>query len=221
MEKKLKYPGIIFDLDGTLLDTIEDLADSMNQVLTDLGFPTQTLGAYKTFVGEGLEALIRRALPKDQLRPELLDQCLGAFREEYSRRWENQTRPYAGIPELLDHLTALGLRMAILSNKMDYFTRIMVARLLPRWRFDPVFGARPSVPKKPDPAGALEIAEALHLAPDHFIYLGDTGIDMKTACAAGMGPVGVLWGFRPADELREQGAKWLIEKPADLISLLT
>jgi len=221
MEKKLKYPGIIFDLDGTLLDTIEDLADSMNQVLTNLGFPTQTLGAYKTFVGEGLEALIRRALPKDQLRPELLDQCLGAFREEYSRRWENKTRPYAGIPELLDHLTALGLRMAILSNKMDYFTRIMVARLLPRWRFDPVFGARPSVPKKPDPAGALEIAEALHLAPDHFIYLGDTGIDMKTACAAGMGPVGVLWGFRPADELREQGAKWLIEKPADLISLLT
>jgi len=221
MEKKLKYPGIIFDLDGTLLDTIEDLADSMNQVLTDLGFPTQTLGAYKTFVGEGLEALIRRALPKDQLRPELLDQCLGAFREEYSRRWENQTRPYAGIPELLDHLTGLGLRMAILSNKLDHFTRIMVARLLPRWRFDPVFGARPSVPKKPDPAGALEIAEALHLAPDHFIYLGDTGIDMKTACAAGMGPVGVLWGFRPADELREQGAKWLIEKPADLISLLT
>ena len=221
MEKKLKYPGIIFDLDGTLLDTIEDLADSMNQVLTGLGFSTHTLGAYKTFVGEGLEALIMRALPEDQLRPELLDQCLGAFREEYSRRWENQTRPYAGIPELLDHLTALGLRMAILSNKMDYFTRIMVARLLPRWRFDPIFGARPSVPKKPDPAGALEIAEALHLAPDHFIYLGDTGIDMKTACAAGMGPVGVLWGFRPADELREQGAKWLIEKPADLISLLT
>jgi phosphoglycolate phosphatase len=221
MEKKLKYPGIIFDLDGTLLDTIEDLADSMNQVLTGLGFPTHTLGAYKTFVGEGLEALIMRALPEDQLRPELLDQCLGAFREEYGRRWENQTRPYAGIPELLDHLTALGLRMAILSNKMDYFTRIMVARLLPRWRFDPIFGARPSVPKKPDPAGALEIAEALHLAPDHFIYLGDTGIDMKTACAAGMSPVGVLWGFRPADELREQGAKWLIEKPADLISLLT
>ena len=220
MEKKFKYLGIIFDLDGTLLDTIEDLADSMNQVLTDLGFPTHTLGAYKTFVGEGVEALIRRALPKDQLRSELLDQCLGAFREEYSRRWENKTRPYAGIPELLDHLTGLGLKMAILSNKLDHFTRIMVARLLPRWQFDPVFGARPSVPKKPDPAGALEIAEALHLAPDHFIYLGDTGIDMKTASAAGMVPVGVLWGFRPADELRAQGARWLIEKPGDLIALI-
>ena len=198
MEKKLKYPGIIFDLDGTLLDTIEDLADSMNQVLTDLGFPTHTLGAYKTFVGEGVEALIRRALPEDQLRPELLDQCLGAFREEYSRRWENKTRPYAGIPELLDHLTDLGLKMAILSNKLDHFTRIMVARLLPRWRFDPVFGARPAVPKKPDPAGALEIAEALHLAPDHFIYLGDTGIDMKTACrcrdGTGGSPLGIPAG---------------------------
>jgi phosphoglycolate phosphatase len=220
MEKKLRYPGIIFDLDGTLLDTIEDLADSMNQVLTDLGFPTHTLDAYKYFVGEGVEALIRRALPGDQLRQELLDQCLGAFREEYSRRWKNKTQPYAGIPELLDHLNGMGLRMAILSNKQDYFTRIMVASLLPRWRFDPVFGARPTVPKKPDPAGALEIAEALQIAPECFIYLGDTGIDMKTACAAGMVPVGVLWGFRPADELRDQGAKWLIEKPSDLISLL-
>ena len=221
MEKKLKYPGIIFDLDGTLLDTIEDLADSMNRVLTDLGFPTHTIDAYKYFVGEGVEPLIRRALPEDQLRPELLDQCLGALREEYSRRWENKTRPYPGIPELLDHLTGLGLRMAILSNKLDHFTRIMVAKLLPRWKFDPVFGARPAVPRKPDPAGALEIAQALHLAPDHFIYLGDTGIDMKTASAAGMVPVGVLWGFRPADELKDQGARWLIEKPGDLTSLLS
>ena len=220
MEKKLKYPGIIFDLDGTLLDTIEDLADSMNRVLTDLGFPTHTIDAYKYFVGEGVEPLIRRALPEDQLRPELLDQCLGALREEYSRRWENKTRPYAGIPDLLDHLNEMGLRMAILSNKLDHFTRIMVAKLLPRWKFDPVFGARPAVPRKPDPAGALEIAQALHLAPDHFVYLGDTGIDMKTASAAGMVPVGALWGFRPADELRDQGAKWLIEKPADLIALI-
>jgi phosphoglycolate phosphatase len=220
MEKKLKYPGIIFDLDGTLLDTIEDLADSMNQVLMDLGFPTHTLGAYKYFVGEGVEALIRRALPDGPLRPELLDQCLGALREEYSRRWKNKTRPYPGIPELLDHLTGLGFRMAILSNKLDHFTQIMVAGLLPRWRFEPVFGARPTVPRKPDPAGALEIAEALCLAPEQFIYLGDTGIDMKTASAAGMTPVGVLWGFRPADELSAQGARWLIEKPGDLVSLL-
>jgi phosphoglycolate phosphatase len=221
MGKKLKYPAIIFDLDGTLLDTIEDLADSMNQVLTDLGFPTHTLDDYKTFVGEGVEALIRRALPQDQPRPDLLDRCLGTFREEYSRRWENKTRPYPGIPELLDHLTAMKLRMAILSNKLDHFTRIMVTKLLPRWRFDPVLGARPSVPRKPDPAGALEIAGALHLSPDRFIYLGDTGIDMKTASAAGMVPVGVLWGFRPADELNAQGAKWLLAKPIDLIALLS
>ena len=167
-----------------------------------------------------MEALIRRALPEDHLRPELLDQCLGALREEYSRRWENNTRPYAGIPELLDHLNGMGFQMAILSNKLDHFTRIMVARLLPRWRFEPVFGARPAVPKKPDPAGALEIAEALRLPPDQFLYLGDTGIDMKTATAAGMAPVGVLWGFRPADELRAQGARYLIEKPGDLVSLL-
>jgi phosphoglycolate phosphatase len=217
----MKWKAVLFDLDGTLLDTIEDLADSMNQVLTDRGFPIHTLGAYKYFVGEGVEALIRRALPEDQLRPELLNQCLEAFREEYSRRWQNKTRPYPGIPELLDNLTGLGLKMAILSNKQDHFTRIMVAKLLPRWRFEPVLGARPAVPKKPDPAGALEIAEALQIAPDCFVYVGDTGIDMKTSCAAGMVPVGVLWGFRPAAELRAQGARWLIEKPGDLVSLLS
>ncbi len=221
MKIKSRYAGIIFDLDGTLLDTIEDLADSMNKVLTDLGFPNHPLSAYKYFVGEGVEALIRRALPEDQLRPELLDHCLGALREEYSRRWENKTHPYPGIPELLDHLTGLGLKMAILSNKLDHFTQIMVAKLLPRWRFRPVFGARPSVPKKPDPAGALEIAQALQIAPEYFIYLGDTGIDMKTAGAAGMAAVGVLWGFRQADELRDQGARWLIEKPGDLLPLLS
>jgi phosphoglycolate phosphatase len=217
----MKCQAVIFDLDGTLLDTIEDLADSMNRVLADFGFPAHTLDAYKTFVGEGAEVMIRRALPEDQLRPGLLEQCLESLRVEYGRRWENKTRPYPGIPELLDHLNDLGLKMAVLSNKMDHFTRLMVARLLPRWRFEPVLGARPAVPRKPDPAGALEIAETLKISPDHFFYLGDTGIDMMTASAAGMVPVGVLWGFRPADELQAQGARWLIEKPMELISLLS
>jgi phosphoglycolate phosphatase len=212
--------GILFDLDGTLLDTLEDLADSLNEVLSSEGFPTHPVTAYKYFVGEGVEVMIRRALPEDRRVPEILERCLEKMRMVYTRRWRLKSRPYPGIPELLDALTARRLKMAILSNKVDFFTQIMVAELLSSWHFDRVLGVRPAHPKKPDPAGALEIARDLELAPDRFLYLGDTAIDMKTALAAGMFPVGVLWGFRPADELESGGARLLIEHPLDLLSIL-
>ena len=212
--------GILFDLDGTLLDTLEDLADSMNEVLANQGFPIHPVGDYKYFVGEGVEIMILKALPEDQKRPEVLGRCLEKMREVYTRRWRLKTRPYPGIPELLDALTARRLKMAILSNKVDFFTQIMVADLLAAWRFDRVLGVRPGHPKKPDPAGALEIARDLQLSPDRFLYLGDTAIDMKTAVAAGMFPIGVLWGFRPAEELRAGGARLLIERPFELLSVL-
>lgn len=210
--------GIIFDLDGTLLDTLEDLADSMNEVLEGLGFPIYGLEAYKFFVGEGLEVLARRVLPEDRRTPEIMAQCLGKMRETYGHRWRLKTRPYPGIPELLDSLRPRGLKLAVLSNKADDFTQIMVAELLSDWHFDRVLGARSDHPKKPDPAGALEIAAALQTSPSRFLYLGDTPIDMQTASAAGMFPIGVLWGFRPADELRNSGAERLIAQPRDLWS---
>jgi phosphoglycolate phosphatase len=214
------YEGILFDLDGTLLDTLEDLADSMNEVLGGLGYPTHPVEAYKFFVGEGLEVLVRRVLPEERRTPEIIEQALVDMREVYGRRWRLNTRPYAGVPELLEALSGRGLKLAILSNKVDAFTQIMVADLLAPWRFDRVLGARPAHPKKPDPAGALEIAGAMGLSPTKFLYLGDTAIDMKTAVGAGMFPVGVLWGFRPAEELRSGGANLLIEHPLDLLSIL-
>jgi len=212
--------AVIFDMDGTLLDTLEDIADSMNLVLSRMGFPDHDLEAYKIFVGDGVETLARRVLPKKSLSDELVTICVEAMREEYGRRWHNKTRPYPGISELLDALQERGIPMTILSNKLQEFTQIMAAHLLPRWSFPAVLGARPSVPKKPDPFAAQEIARLLQLPPEHILYLGDTGTDMKTAVAARMVPLGALWGFRTAEELTASGAKVLLEKPLDLLSHL-
>ena len=142
------------------------------------------------------------------------------MRDEYARCWADKTRPYDGVADMLAGVSARGLRLGVLSNKPDDFTKLCVARLLPECRFDVVRGARPSVPLKPDPGAAMGIADELGIAPGAFAYVGDTGTDMKTACAAGMYPVGVLWGFRTADELTASGAAVLIENPTDLLPLL-
>jgi phosphoglycolate phosphatase len=216
----MKYQAVLFDLDGTLLDTVQDLADSVNIVLRRFGFPEHPTESYKYFVGDGVDQLAYRALPENHRDEATVTKCITAIREEYSRRWANNTRPYEGIPELLDTLTARNTRMAILSNKPDDSTRATVSKLLPDWHFDPIVGASPSVPMKPDPEGALEIARSLNIPPNAFLYLGDTGTDMRTACAAGMYPVGALWGFRKADELTESGAKTIINDPGELLDLL-
>jgi phosphoglycolate phosphatase len=215
----MRFIATLFDLDGTLLDTIGDLADSMNAVLQRFGFPGHGREAYKQFVGEGMDMLARRALPEDRRDREMVDGCLLAMRAEYSSRWRENTRPYEGIPELLDALRDLQVRMAILSNKADDFTREMVRILLPHWVFDAVVGARPDVPKKPDPAAALKIARGLAISPVRILYLGDSGVDMQTARAAGMFPAGALWGFRTAAELKASGAQTLIRRPMDLVGL--
>jgi phosphoglycolate phosphatase len=216
----MSYRAVLFDLDGTLLDTIEDLANSMNSVLAGLGFPIHDVEAYKRFVGDGMEVLVHRALPEGCRDQETLAKSVGAMREEYGRRWAERTRPYDGIPELLDALMARGIRMAVLSNKPDDFTKMTISKMLSRWEFELVLGVRPGGAKKPDPQGALEIAEQLGIPPREFLYLGDTNTDMRTAVAAGMYPVGALWGFRTAEELSGSGARLLIERPMDLLGLL-
>ncbi|MCJ7833476.1 MAG: HAD family hydrolase [Deltaproteobacteria bacterium] len=216
----MNHKAIIFDLDGTLLDTIDDLTDSMNQALSRFGFLGHDRETYKFFVGDGIEALARRALPPENSNEEMVARCVEAMREEYALRWDKKTRPYPGIPELLDALSQRRWPIAILSNKPNDSSQMVVAKLLPKWPFQIVLGARPTVPQKPDPTSALEIAETMHLPPEQFLYLGDTGTDMKTAVDAGMFPVGVLWGFRTAQELMAHGAKALIEKPLDLLQYL-
>ncbi|MFH0786787.1 MAG: HAD family hydrolase [Pseudomonadota bacterium] len=216
----MNFEAVLFDLDGTLLDTLEDIADSMNQVLSRFGFSGHDTEAYKYFVGDGVESMVRQVLPAESLDEGLVAGCVAAMREEYGRRWDKKTRPYPEIPELLDALSQKGLPMAILSNKPQDFCQLVVAKQLPRWPFKVVLGARPTVPKKPDPTAALEIADLMHLAPGRFLYLGDTSTDMKTALAAGMFPVGALWGFRTARELTAHGAQALLEKPLDMLPYL-
>jgi len=216
----MRYEAVLFDLDGTLLDTLEDLADSTNAALAALGYPPHPLDAYRTLVGDGIHNLARRALPEGRRDEETVLRCVDAIRAEYARRWDARTRPYPGVPELLDALSGRGVRMAILSNKPDGATRRVVERLLPGWDFALVLGAREGVPLKPDPAAALEVAARLGLRPEEMLYLGDTNTDMQTARAAGMRAVGALWGFRDAEELRQAGAQELICRPEELLRFL-
>ena len=216
----MAYQAVIFDLDGTLLDTLEDLADSYNHALTKYGFPTHTTDAYRYFVGDGAVACATRALPEKNRDDETVWACLAAFREYYARNWRNKTRPYDGVPEMLDALTVRGLKLAVLSNKTQEATERCVKGLLPDWRFDMIVGHRESLPRKPDPSGALEISAELDVAPAEFLFLGDTSVDMRTAVAAGMFPVGALWGFRTEQELLESGARVVIERGIDITNLL-
>ena len=216
----MPYKAILFDLDGTLLNTLDDLGDAANRVLAAKGFPTHTLDEYRYFIGDGTAMLITRALPKEQRSDDTIRACLQAFRQDYARNWKAKTRPYDGVTEMLEELAARGLKMAVLSNKSHEFTKRCVADLLPEWTFDVVLGQREAFPLKPDPAGALEVAKRLNIPPPEFLYLGDSAVDMKTAIAAGMFPVGVLWGFRPAQELEKNGAQALIERPSEVLNLL-
>ncbi|OGR03549.1 MAG: HAD family hydrolase [Deltaproteobacteria bacterium RIFOXYD12_FULL_50_9] len=212
--------AVIFDLDGTLLDTLADLADSVNRVLLGKGLPDHPLDAYRYFVGEGATMLIRRALPKSHQDEATIQAFLNCFIADYSKNWHVSTRPYPGIPEMLTQLASRDLQLAVLSNKPDDFTKLCVTRFLPATGFAAVFGQRPETARKPDPAGALAIARLLDLPPAAFLYLGDTGIDMETAKVAGMFAVGATWGFRPAAELLQHGAQEVINHPAELINLL-
>jgi phosphoglycolate phosphatase len=217
---RMLYKAVLFDLDGTLVDTLRDLADSTNFVLAEAGFPQHEVEAYRYFVGSGRRVLASRALPEDHRDEQTVDGIASEIEQLYSQRWTEHTIPYPGIPELLDGLTDLGVRMAILSNKPHRAAQLMVSRLLPRWHFDAVAGERSGIPLKPDPSMALRIARQMKTEPGDFLYLGDSATDMRTAVAADMYPVGALWGFRTAEELLEGGAKKLIQHPADLLSLL-
>jgi phosphoglycolate phosphatase len=216
----MTYEAVIFDLDGTLLNTLDDLGNAVNRVLADMKFPTHTLDEYRGFIGDGAEKLIYRALPEKSRDELTVRTCLKAFLEDYDTHWNVDTRPYEGIPELLDALEERALKIAVLSNKPHTTVIRCVSELLPRWRFDVVLGHSDEAPHKPDPAGALEVTHRLHIPPEAFLYLGDSGVDMKTALAAHMFPVGVLWGFREAAELKRNGARVLISHPLEALNLL-
>lgn len=215
-----RFKAVLFDLDGTLLDTLRDLAESMNRTLEQFGYPAHPLDSYRYLVGEGVVVLASRSLPENHRSDEEIQRLLAAYRDDYAAHWNVHSRPYDGIPEMLDALVARGFKLGILSNKPHALTVQCVDGYLSTWRFDCVFGQRDNVPRKPDPAGALEAAEVMQVRPADVLYLGDTGTDMETARAAGMFACGVAWGFRPESELRETGANAIIHHPREALALL-
>jgi len=218
--KTIKFEAVLFDLDGTLLDTLEDLANSFNDGLREYGFEIHPVEAYGRFIGDGAYFAMERALPAGHRDEATVNRCLRRMRHCYSKRWKEKTRPYAGVAEMLDELEARDIPKAVLSNKPDDFTKIIVDGLLGKWRFEAVEGVTEQREKKPDPTAALEIARGMNIRPERFLYVGDTDTDMQTAVAAGMYPAGALWGFRDAEELVENGAKVLLGKPTEIIDLI-
>lgn len=217
----MQLDAVIFDLDGTLLDTLDDLADAMNHVLIEHRLPAHPTPAYRFFVGDGIEMLVRRALPFEVADPEDLARFVDFMKREYAARWTRRTRPYPGVPEMLGAFAAAGLRLAVLSNKPHDAVQEVVRYFLPDIGFEALLGATPARPKKPDPAAALEIANGLGIPPARIAFMGDSAMDMQTAAAAGMFAIGVLWGFRPAEELIGAGARLLVRAPSDLSTFLT
>jgi phosphoglycolate phosphatase len=217
---KIEFDAVLFDLDGTLLDTLADIADAANAALKRLGFPPHPVENYRYLVGDGAGCLARRVLGEAGNDETMVERCRLAIAEEYQTHWSQNTRAYPGIPELLTELRARGVPMAVLSNKPHDATTNVVEFFFPDKPCRIVRGAQPGVPIKPDPTAALQIAQELSIEPGRFIYLGDTDTDMRTAVAAGMFPAGALWGFRTGEELTASGARVLLKTPLELLTLL-
>lgn len=215
-----KYKGIIFDLDGTLLNTIEDLTDSVNDVMKYYHFPEHDVYACKMMVGNGFRKLITRALPEEKQNDEsFIDEAQAQFAKAYHNRYLNKTVPYEGIIDLLEQLKEQGVKIAINSNKRTDYTEALADKFFKDQNMTAVYGERESegIPKKPDPTAALEIAKQMNLSAEDVLYIGDSKTDMKTGQNAGMDTIGVAWGFRGSKELRENHATYIVEKPEEIL----
>jgi phosphoglycolate phosphatase len=213
--------AVIFDLDGTLADTILDLGAAVNSVLERHGLPLHPSADYRRMVGRGFSLLMQQALPGHLVSdPERFSELAAEAAREYSLHALDTTKPFPGIAELLDRLAASRILMAVLSNKPDAMTKSMVSALFPGIPFIEVSGDREGIPRKPDPAAARAIAQKSGIPARRWAFVGDSGVDMATGKAAGMLPVGVAWGYRNREELHSEGAAALIESPDELPAML-
>lgn len=209
---------VIFDLDGTLLDSIEDIASSMNKVLESLQLPTHKIEDYKHFVGGGVDILVENALNNQS--KEIKDEVTKRFKIEYDGKLHSKTLPYDGIYELLDELKKLDINLAVLSNKPHEFTVSYVNHFFKNYNFKEIHGQKKDVPKKPDPKAAIDIVKCLDSSCENTYFIGDTKIDMQTAKNANMTAIGVLWGFRDEKELRDFGADFIVSNPLEILKII-
>ena len=215
----MKYKAVIFDLDGTLLYTLGDIALAVNTALNEFGMPSHPEEAYKKFVGHGLKETLKRACNGD-CPDDILDKTYLRVMEEYNRNLVVSTRPYSDIPDLLNELAKSRIKLAILSNKEDRLVKRIAEKLLSDWSFTTIQGILPDVPKKPDPFAVHQILKDMNISSEEAIFVGDSGVDMKTADNSGLLGVGVTWGYRDVVELTEAGAGILIDKPEELLRII-
>ena len=215
----MKFKGIIFDLDGTLVDSLHDISDAMNTVLESLNYPTHTYDTYQYFIGSGLRNLVSKALPSSNNKEEQIEICFEMMIQEYRKICTSKTKPYEGILELLDNLTSQNIKLAVFSNKADELTKKIASEIFPN-HFDAAVGLSTEELKKPNPFEAIEISKKWNLKPEEILFVGDSDIDMKTAVNANMFPVGVSWGYRTEEELKSSGAKLVINNASELIEIL-
>ncbi|WP_348822449.1 HAD family hydrolase [Flavobacterium aestuarii] len=215
----MKFKGVIFDLDGTLVNSLEDIADAMNKVLTSLDYPIHTYETYQYFIGSGLRNLVTRSLPETNNSTKNIDYCYQLMIEEYSSNCTHKTKAYPGITELLDNLFSHNIRLSVFSNKSDELTKKITSHLFPGI-FDPIAGLRIEALKKPNPSEAIMISRKMGLNTEEIIFAGDSDIDIQTAINANMTPAGVTWGYRPEEELIAAGAKYILNKPSDFMEIL-
>ena len=211
--------AVIFDLDGTLLNTLADIGDSVNRMLMEYGFAEHTLDDYRRFIGNGLKKLVTRALPLAGRSEEMVNACFQRARAIYWDNWNRRTMPYNGILNLLSALAEKNIAMAVLSNKPHDFTVRYIDAYFEQGMFAVVMGQGDRFPAKPDPAAALDIARRLDIVPAAFLFVGDSAVDMQTANAAGMHAVGASWGFRGPRELAQNGCRSLVEHPLEILNL--
>lgn len=209
--------AFIFDLDGTLVDSLADLATAVNRMLDDNGYPRVSIDIFPQHIGDGMKKLVERALPADKRDPANAERCAAEYLAHYEKCWHDQTFVYDGMKEAVAGLRARGVRIGVISNKPHRFTLLCCEHFFPAGSFEMVLGQREGIARKPDPAGALEMLQRMGLQPDECAYVGDSGVDMEFGTRAGMRRIGVLWGFRGRDELIANGAQALIEHPSELL----
>ena len=215
----MQYDLIIFDLDGTLLNTIGDLAEAANVMLRKRNLPQHTYEEYCTFVGNGIMRLVERALPEELRTAESVAAARQDFLNYYFAHIDRKTKPYEGIVQLLGDLQAAGVLLAVASNKFQAGTRELIHRFFPEIRWVAVYGQRPDVPLKPDPAVVEEILSDVNIPRERVLYVGDSGVDIETAHRAGIKAVGVTWGFRSRSELETAGADRIVDRAEEILDL--
>lgn len=216
----MKADAVLFDLDGTLLNTLQGLATAGNAVLAERGFPTHDIEDYNIFVGDGLRTLIERIVPQESSEGEV-DICVAMFKEEYASCCYDGTAPYDGIMDMLEEFVELEIPIGILSNKPHVFTCEMVDYYFSHIPFAYVAGQQEGVAPKPDPEGVVLALEALDVMAENVLFVGDTSVDMETAENSDMVAAGVSWGFRPVEELLRYGANTIIERPQEIVDYVT